>query len=46
MYEKDKDKEDGKTGVSSEEYNDRVNEKMMAVALLKRSDEERYAELK
>ena len=45
-YEKDKDKKEGKTRTNDEEYIERVKDKMMAVALLKRADEDRYAELK
>ena len=44
-YKKDKDKEDGKTRLTEEIYIEKVIEKIMAVALLKRSDNERYAEL-
>lgn len=46
IYEKDKDKEDGKTDDIDKEYGERVKEKMKAVALLKRLDEDRYTELK
>ena len=45
-YEKDKDVKEGKSGHSDEDYVERVKDKMMDVPLLKRADEERYAELK
>lgn len=45
-YEKDKDVKEGKSAHSDEDYMERVKDKMMAVTLLKRADEERYAELK
>ena len=45
-YEKNKDKTEGKATDSDEKYAEKVREKMMGVALLKRADDERYAELK
>ena len=45
-YEQNKDKTEGKAIDSDEKYAERVRDKMMGVALLKRADEERYAELK